>query len=89
MGQQQTVPSPPLSPHMAIHHRGTVRFDGIQIRPTRYAETKAGKRRLRTSRKKERFMEESLDKDWRHIMGTEIGVLFQNAIGGWNPVEIM
>lgn len=34
-------------------------------------------------------MEESLDNDWRHIMGTEVGVLFQNAIGGWNPVEII
>jgi peptide/nickel transport system ATP-binding protein len=69
--------------------RGTVRFDGTQIRPTRYAATKAEKRRSRKPRKKERFMEESLDDDWRHIMGTEIGVMFQNAIGGWNPVEII
>lgn len=69
--------------------RGTVRFDGIQIRPTRYSEQKAERRRRRKQRKKERFMEESLDEDWRHIMGTEIGVMFQNAIGGWNPVEII
>lgn len=34
-------------------------------------------------------MEESLDDDWRRVMGTEVGVLFQNAIGGWNPVEII
>ena len=69
--------------------RGSVWFDGIRIRPTKYAAEKAEKRRRRKPRKKERFMEESLDTEWRHIMGTEIGVLFQNAIGGWNPVEII
>jgi oligopeptide/dipeptide ABC transporter ATP-binding protein len=71
--------------------RGTVRFDGIQIRPTKALEKKRTTRRgkVRKPRKRERFMEESLDDDWRHVMGTEIGVLFQNAIGGWNPVEII
>lgn len=69
--------------------RGTVWFDGTRIRPTRYLEGKATKRRRHKPRKKERFMEESLDSDWRHVMGTEVGVLFQNAIGGWNPVEII
>lgn len=69
--------------------RGTVRFDGIQIRPTRALEQKEQKRRRRKPRKREKFMEESLDDDWRHVMGTEVGVLFQNAIGGWNPVEII
>ncbi len=69
--------------------RGTVRFDGVQIRPTKTVEKKAQKRRRRKPRKRERFMEESLDDDWRHVMGTEIGVLFQNALGGWNPVEII
>ncbi len=69
--------------------RGTVWFDGTRIRPTRFAEIKAEKRRRRKPRKRERFMEESLDDDWRHIMGTEVGVMFQNAIGGWNPVEII
>ena len=72
--------------------RGTVRFDGIQIRPTKELEKKTRRRRRRRKqkpRKRERFMEESLDDDWRRVMGTEIGVLFQNAIGGWNPVEII
>lgn len=69
--------------------RGTVWFDGTRIRPTRYTERKSTKRRRRRPRQKERFMEESLDDEWRHIMGTEVGVLFQNAIGGWNPVEII
>ena len=69
--------------------RGTVWFDGTRIRPTKYVEKKATKRRRRRPRKKERFMEESLDDEWRHVMGTEVGVLFQNAIGGWNPVEVI
>ncbi len=69
--------------------RGTVRFDGRQIRPIRAIEEKQEKRRRRKPRKRERFMEESLDKDWREVMGTEVGVLFQNAIGGWNPVEMI
>ncbi|MEA2001917.1 MAG: ABC transporter ATP-binding protein [Actinomycetota bacterium] len=70
--------------------RGRVLFDSIQIRPTRALEKKESQRRLRRRpRKRERFMEELLDDDWRHVMGTEVGVLFQNAIGGWNPVEII
>ena len=68
---------------------GTVRFDGVQIRPTKALERKQSKRRRKKPRKREQFMEESLDDDWRRIMGTEVGVLFQNALGGWNPVEII
>jgi peptide/nickel transport system ATP-binding protein len=69
--------------------RGEVFFDGTRIRPTSTEERRAKRRRLRRRRKKERFLEELLDDDWRRIMGTEIGVLFQNALGGWNPVEII
>ncbi len=69
--------------------RGTVRFDGTQIRPTQALAQRRRRRFRRKTRKRERFLEELLDDDWRHIMGTEIGVLFQNAIGGWNPVEII
>ena len=69
--------------------RGTVLFDGVQIRPTQSLQKRRKRRFRRKVRKRERFLEELLDDDWRHIMGTEIGVLFQNAIGGWNPVEII
>lgn len=69
--------------------RGTVRFDGTQIRPTQALTKRRTRRWRRKTRKREQFLEELLDDDWRHIMGTEIGVLFQNAIGGWNPVEII
>lgn len=69
--------------------RGTVRFDRVQIRPIRSIEAKQEKKRRRRPRKREQFMEESLDEDWRQVMGTEIGVMFQNAIGGWNPVEMI
>ncbi len=70
--------------------RGEVYFDGTRIRPTATEERRDAKRRPRRRRpKRERFLEELLDDDWRHIMGTEVGVLFQNAIGGWNPVEII
>ncbi len=69
--------------------RGTVFFDGVQIRPTHSLERQRKRRWRRRTRKRERFLEELLDDDWRHIMGTEIGVLFQNALGGWNPVEII
>ncbi len=69
--------------------RGTVRFDGMQIRPTRRLEQKRERRWRRKVRKREAFMEELLDDDWRRVMGTEVGVLFQNAIGGWNPVSII
>ena len=69
--------------------RGTVRFDGQQIRPTRALEQQRSRKWRRKVRKRERFLEELLDDEWRRIMGTEVGVLFQNARGGWNPVEII
>ncbi len=69
--------------------KGTVLFDGAQIRPTHALERRRKRLWRRKVMKRERFMEESLDDDWRRVMGTEVGVLFQNAIGGWNPVEII
>ncbi len=70
--------------------RGEVSFDGTRIRPTATEDQRASRRwRRRRPRKRERFLEELLDDDWRRIMGTEVGVLFQDAIGGWNPVEII
>lgn len=68
---------------------GTVNFDGIRIRPTSTQERRHTGRRLWKRPKKDRFMEELLDNDWRRVMGTEVGVLFQDAVGGWNPVEII
>lgn len=68
---------------------GTVFFDGAQIRPTKTLEKRRQRRWRRKVMKRERFMEESVDPDWRKVMGTEIGVMFQNALGGWNPVEII
>ncbi|MCP4963647.1 MAG: ABC transporter ATP-binding protein [bacterium] len=69
--------------------RGTVIFDGAQIRPTKELAERRQRRFRRRVMKRERFMEESLDDDWRRVMGTEVGVLFQNALGGWNPVSII
>ncbi len=69
--------------------KGTVLFDGTQIRPTQAFAKRQQKKWRPKAMKKERFMEESLDDDWRRVMGTEVGVIFQNAIGGWNPVEII
>lgn len=70
--------------------KGEVYFAGTRIRPTATEEHRDSKRRSRRRRpRRERFLEELLDDDWRHIMGTEVGVLFQNALGGWNPVEII
>ncbi len=68
---------------------GTVFFDGIQIRPTKTLEKRRQRRWRPKVMKRERFMEESVDPDWRKVMGTEVGVMFQNALGGWNPIEII
>ena len=68
---------------------GTVFFDGEQIRPTRTLQQRRQRVWRRKVMRRERFMEESMDDDWRRVMGTEVGVLLQNAIGGWNPVEII
>ncbi len=69
---------------------GTVRFDGVQLRPTRRLEQKRSRwwRRNR-DRKRRSFMEELMDSDYRQVLGTRIGVLFQDAIASWEPTTMI
>ncbi len=45
--------------------------------------------RRKQKRREKAFMGESLDKEWRTLMGTEIGILFQDPIGAWDPAEVV
>jgi oligopeptide/dipeptide ABC transporter ATP-binding protein len=78
-----------LSPG-AIVVGGTVRFDGVQLRPTRRLERKRARwwRRNR-ERKRQPFMEELLDDEYRNVLGTRIGVLFQDAVASWEPTAMI
>jgi oligopeptide/dipeptide ABC transporter ATP-binding protein len=69
---------------------GTVRFDGIQLRPTRRLERKRSRwwRRNR-DRRRQPFMEELMDDGYRNVLGTRIGILFQDAIGSWEPTALV
>ncbi|MCP3977037.1 MAG: ABC transporter ATP-binding protein [bacterium] len=69
---------------------GTVRFDGVQLRPTRKLEKKRSRWwRKRRERRYEQFMEELLDEGYRGVLGTRIGVLFQDAVASWAPTAMI
>jgi oligopeptide/dipeptide ABC transporter ATP-binding protein len=71
---------------------GTIRFRDLQLRPTRQLERSRAPRRFlpkRRPRRGERFMEELLDDDYREVLGTEIGVMFQDAVRSWAPAELI
>lgn len=69
---------------------GTVSFDGVQLRPTRRLEEGRSRWwRRRRDRRREPFMEELLDPGYRGVLGTRIGVLFQDAIASWEPTAMI
>lgn len=69
---------------------GVVRFDGVQLRPTKKLEKKRARWwRRRRDRKYEAYMEELLDEGYRGVMGTRIGVLFQDAVASWEPTAMI
>ena len=74
----------------AVVTTGTVHFDGVQLRPTKKLEKKRSRwwRRRRT-RKRIGFMEELADDAYREVLGTRIGVLFQDAIASWDPSQMI
>ncbi len=74
----------------AVVTGGTVHFDGIQLRPTKKLEKKRARwwRRRRT-RKRIGFMEELADEGYRQVLGTRIGVLFQDAVASWDPSTLI
>ena len=69
---------------------GTVRFDDVQLRPTSRLDRKRARwwRRNR-DRKRQPFMEELLDGEYRNVLGTRIGVLFQDAVASWEPTAVI
>lgn len=69
---------------------GTVNYDGTQLRPTaRLAKKRARWWRRSRDRKRLPFMEELLDDGYREVLGTRIGVLFQDAIASWEPTAVI
>ena len=56
---------------------------GAPIDPDPTPSRKRGGR----SKAKGRFMADIWDKEWAQAVGTEVGFLFQNAIGSWSPVQ--
>lgn len=74
----------------AVVTGGTVHFDGVQLRPTKKLEKKRSRwwRRNR-DRKRIGFMEELADDAYRNVLGTRIGVLFQDAVASWDPSALI
>lgn len=78
-----------LSPG-AVVTGGIVHFDGVQLRPTRRLEKKRLRRwRRNRDRRRQPFMEELMDDGYRNVLGTRIGVLFQDAIASWEPSAVI
>ncbi|NND04128.1 MAG: ABC transporter ATP-binding protein [Acidimicrobiia bacterium] len=74
----------------AVVTGGTVHYDGTRLRPTKKLEKKRSRwwRRNRT-RKRIGFMEELADDGYRQVLGTRIGVLFQDAVASWDPATMI
>lgn len=62
---------------------GEVRFAGERFDGGRHVHQAGSRRRSRQA------LRELADPDYRRIMGTEIGVIFQDAIAAWDPVYII
>lgn len=45
--------------------------------------------RRRRKKRMRAFMGELLDPQWRHLMGMEVGVLFQDAVASWDPTSVI
>lgn len=72
---------------------GTVALLGHRLDLTASPEERGRKntfRERRRQRKREKaFMGELLDKEWRRLMGNEVGILFQDPIAAWDPAEVV
>ena len=78
-----------LAPGAAVTD-GVVEFDGVRLRPTKQLDESRQKWwRRRRKRKRIRFMEELLDDDYREILGTRVGVLFQSPVESWTPAGLI
>ncbi len=66
---------------------GAVTFRGARMDPWAAPEDTRNTWRERRRRRKrsKAFMGELLDADWRRVMGTEIGILFQDPVASWSP----
>ena len=69
---------------------GTITFDEQRLRPTqKLVDQRSRWWRRRRLRKREHFMEELKDDAYRNVLGTRVGVLFQDAIGSWEPTSFI
>ncbi len=72
---------------------GSVTFKGHRLDVAATPEERGRKntfRERRRQRKRQKaYMGELFDKEWRKLMGTEIGILFQDPIASWDPAEVV
>ncbi|HSF86800.1 MAG TPA: ABC transporter ATP-binding protein [Acidimicrobiia bacterium] len=45
--------------------------------------------RRKEKKRQKAYMGESLDKEWRRLMGNEVGMLFQDPVSSWDPAEVV
>lgn len=72
---------------------GAVAFRGRRMdpwaTPQERSEPDTWRERRRRRKRAKTFMGELLDDEWRHVMGTEIGILFQDPVASWSPDEVI
>ena len=71
----------------AVTYRGR-RMD-LWATPDERGAANTWRERRRRKKRAKAFMGELLDNEWRTIMGTEIGVLFQDPVASWSPDEMI
>lgn len=72
---------------------GSVRFRGRRMdpwaTPGERGEPDTRRQRRRRRKRAKAFMGELLDDEWRRVMGTQIGILFQDPVASWSPDEVI
>jgi len=71
---------------------GEARFGDLRYLPGGDAddrEAKGSRKRWSRGGSKARFMTDIWEEEWAQAVGTDVGFLFQNAIGSWSPVHVI
>lgn len=71
---------------------GETRFRDLTYQPwkdRREPDTEAVGKGKKRKRSRSNFMADIWDEEWAHAIGTDVGFLFQDAVGSWTPVHVI
>ncbi len=61
----------------------------LNASPEERGQADTWRERRRLKKRQQAYMGELLDDEWRQLMGTEVGILFQDPVASWDPAEVV